>query len=220
MSEPRVVVLSGQEVPLQEYNLSLEGKSWRILHAGAVVSEDDEQRFLGAAVRVPYGLALWPSSIALAHEIATRPMKGMRILELGAGTGLSGVVAASLGAHVVQTDKDDVALSLSTTNAKRNGVTTMEHRLADWTAWTDTDSYDFIFGADVLYGTAVHSHLEAIFERNLAPGGRVLISDPFRKMSMALFESMTDKGWHTTMNKWTVGVDGPPRAIGVYELTR
>ena len=66
--------------------------------------------FGGEQPRVPYGIVLWPAAIALAHEIASRQVAGMRVLELGAGTGLPGIVAASLGAHVVQTDKQELAL--------------------------------------------------------------------------------------------------------------
>ena len=43
--------------------------------------------------------------------------------------------------------------------------------------------YDAIVAADVLYSDVIHPHLRRIFEANLAPGGTVLLADPFRKMS-------------------------------------
>ena len=67
---------------------------------------------------------------------------------------------------------------------------------------------------------SLHPHLRRIFERNLAPGGRLLpFADPFRKGSYSLLETMEAEGWKVTMNKWTVGVAPPERAIGVFELT-
>ena len=60
-------------MPLEEVQLSVDGRAWSILHTGAVISRDDELAFLrseGAAPR-PYGVVLWPAAIALAHEIAT-----------------------------------------------------------------------------------------------------------------------------------------------------
>ena len=191
------------------------------LHTGAILSHEDEQRFLGAEEqRVPYGIVLWPAALALAHEVASRPFGGMRVLELGAGTGLPGIVSASLGARVVQTDRQEVAIFLCKKNAERNGVATIEHRAADWTAWEDEASYDCILGSDVLYAESMHPHLRRIFEANLAPGGKVLLSDPFRKSSFALLEAMGADGWNVTMNKWTVGVTPPERPVGVFELTR
>lgn len=219
-AQPSVLRTTAGDLPLEEYHLELEGRAWRILHTGAIVSHADEERFLGeGAPRLPYGIVLWPAAIALAHEVASRPVNGTRILELGAGTGLPGIVAASLGARVVQTDRHEVAMHVSKANAERNGAT-LEHRTADWTAWDDAATYDWVLGSDILYATSLHPHLRHIFERNLAPGGRLLLSDPFRKGSIGLLEAMEADGWKVTMNKWTVGVTPPPRAVGVFELTR
>lgn len=219
------------DVPLEEYHWtdSTHGPhAWRILHSGAIITHDDEQRFLGAETRLPYGIVLWPASIALAHEIVSRPAetwRGKTVLELGAGTGLPGVIAASLGARVRQTDLQDVALAVAKMNAQRNNVA-IDHAVADWTAWTDETRYDVILGADILYGTTMHEHLRKIFAANLAPGGRILLADPLRKQSFALFEEMEAEGWRVTFDKWTV--EGPNRAeigpsarpIGVFELRR
>ena len=79
----------------------------------------------------------------LSVDQVTALLEGKRVLELGAGTGLPGIVAASLGARVVQTDRHEVALFLCKMNAERNGITTIEHRVADWTAWADEERYDF-----------------------------------------------------------------------------
>lgn len=208
------------EVPLEEYHLALDGRSWRVLHTGAIITHEDEQRFLGAERRLPYGIVLWPSAIALAHELAARPWTGKSVLELGAGTGLPGVVAASLGARVVQTDAQEIALEVAKMNAEQNRVT-VERRTGDWTAWTDEATYDVIIGSDILYGTTMHEPLRAIFEKNLAPGGRLLVADPFRKQSFPLFEKMEAEGWRASFNKWSVSIRAErPRAIGVFELTR
>ncbi|MBC7975060.1 MAG: methyltransferase domain-containing protein, partial [Myxococcales bacterium] len=140
--------------------------------------------------------------------------------ELGAGTGLPGIVAAALGARVTQTDRQNLVLHVCKQNAERNEVTTIEHRIADWTAWTDTARYDLIVGADILYAAPLYPHLRHIFETNLAPRGAVLLADPFREPSMQLLEAMAAEGWQVAMDKWTVGFAPPPRPIGVFTLTR
>jgi predicted nicotinamide N-methyase len=217
---PRVLSTTAGDLPLDEYRLSLGGHTWKILHTGAILSHEDEEQFLrGDQPRLPYGIALWPAAIALAHEIATRSVRGLRVLELGAGTGLPGIVAATLGARVLQTDKNAAALAVCRMNAEYNGVV-LEQRAADWTAWSESDAYDFILGADILYADSLHPQLRRIFDTNLAPAGRLLLSDPLRSASIELLEAMSADGWNIAFNKWTVGILPPPRTIGVFELTR
>lgn len=218
--QSQILSTTAGDLPLEEYRLTLGGRTWTILHTSAILSHEDEQRYLSDdQPRLPYGIALWPSAIALAHELAARSLGGSSVLELGAGTGLPGIVAATLGARVVQTDRNAAALVVCGRNASLNGVV-LEQRAADWTAWQDTAAYDCIIGSDILYGASVHGHLRQIFEANLAPGGRLLLADPFRPESFSLLEAMAAGGWNVAFNKWTVGVVPPPRPIGVFELTR
>lgn len=209
---------------LQEYHLHVADRKWTILHTGALLSVADELRFLGQQTdRVPYGAVLWPSSIALTHEVIARAeaFRGTRVLELGAGTGLPGIVAASLGARVVQTDRHERALAVCMENGARNGVGTIEYRLADWTDWHDERCYEWIIGSDILYAERLHPHLRRIFESHLEPGGRVLIADPFRTVGLRLLEQMeADGGWSVSLSTWGVGDEREPRSIAVYELAR
>jgi len=210
------------EMPLEELQLDIGDRTWSILHSDAVLTRDDERAFLRAqsATKRPYGVVLWPAAIALAHEVASRDLVGKRVLEIGAGTGLPGIVAAARGANVVQTDRQKLALHVCERNAVRNGVTTIEHRVADWTLWRDVEQYDLVLGSDILYEEFFHPFLRNIFETNLAPNGTVLLSDPFREESMGLFEMLEADGWRVTMDKWTVGIAPPPRAIGVFAIAR
>ena len=218
----RLLDTSAGKFPLHEYRLRRGGREWTVLHTGAVLTEADETHALVLKThRLPYGVSLWPSAIALSHEIASRAddFRGRGVLELGAGTGLPGIVAASLGGRVVQTDRDELAMSLCERNGVRNGVGGIEYRLADWTDWGDPGRYEWILGADVLYGEALHPHLRRIFESNLAPGGRVLISDPLRGPSLRLVEALVVDGGGVVMSKWDVGEGEAQRPIGVFELT-
>ncbi|WP_422926308.1 hypothetical protein [Singulisphaera sp. PoT] len=94
------------------------------------------------------------------------------------------------------------------------------NRPADWTAWEETGVYDWIIGADILYGESLHPHLRHIFDTKLAEGGRLLISDPFRTMSLRLMEAMEAEGWDVRFNKWEIGLENVTRPVGVFQLIR
>jgi predicted nicotinamide N-methyase len=103
-------------------------------------------------------------------------------------------------------------------NGERNGVDAIEYRLVDWSDWHDEGRHDWVLGSDILYAEAAHAHLRRIFESSLAPGGRVLLSDPFRAASLRLLEALEADGWTITLSKWSVGEGEDRRPIGPFEL--
>jgi hypothetical protein len=88
------------------------------------------------------GGRIWDAAVVLAEFIACRfgnasidgdlggrqrgGMSGLEVLELGAGTGIAGMVCAKLGARVAITDKDFV-VPLITANAQRNAPEQVAH---------------------------------------------------------------------------------------------
>ena len=178
---------------LTRVGLKIGEHEWAIW---CVENQDLLLSFVSADGDAPYGLLLWESAVALAHELEQRPelVAGRRVLELGAGVGLPGLVARRLGAYVYQTDKAEYALRLAARNERENGLSGVERFLADWTHWTRTDHYDVIIGADILYETAMHDALASIVERSIAPRGTVLVADPGRPQAIAFLSKLEDKG--------------------------
>jgi predicted nicotinamide N-methyase len=222
--EPQYLHTFEGSYPLHEYHLALAGREWTVLHTGVILTFEDEARFFKEMLgQLPYGVALWPSAIALAYEIASRgeeAFAGKRVLELGAGTGLPGIVAASLGADVVQTDRQELAMTVCARNGELNRISGIERRLVDWNEWTDETHYDWIIGSDILYADTMHEALRPIFQNNLAPGGRLLLADPFRGPSLRFLEALMAQGWDITITKWNLGDSDSPRTIGLFELER
>ena len=215
-----LLATAGGKFPLLDYRLRQGGREWTIWHTGTVLTRADETHAIVLKTnRVPYGVSLWPAAIALAHEVASRPadFAGRTVLELGSGTGLPGIVAATSGGRVVQSDHDELVLDLCRRNGARNEARDIAYRLDDWTTWDHSGRYDWILGADILYVEALHADLRRIFEANLAPGGRVLVADPFRTMSLRLLDALEAAGWGITSSRWDVG-DATTRPIGVFEL--
>jgi methyltransferase-like protein 23 len=208
---------------LHEYQLKLGGRTWSFLHTGAIVTTEQEQQYLAREQgRLPYGVMLWPASIALAHDVLGRAdtLRGKRVLELGAGTGLPGIIAASLGARVLQIDRSEAALHVCALNTERNGVTGSDAREAEWETFHSDERFDFILGSDVLYVTTMHDRLRAICDQYLAPGGTALFSDPFRAQSLPMLEAMEASAWRVSLAKWSIQVETGTRTIAVYEAVR
>lgn len=218
MATPTLATTIG-DFPLQEYRL----QEWSFLHTGAVVTAPQESRYLAReSDRLPYGVMLWPASIALAHDIMSRSqeLRGKRVLELGAGTGIPGIVAAAMGAQVLQVDRSEVALHVCRLNIERNRATNITLQHVDWNDFHSEEPFDLILGADVLYATSMHDRLRAICDEYLAPGGHVALADPLRTQSLSMLGAMESSGWRVSLAKWTIEVEAGPRTIAIYEASR
>ncbi|GAX73872.1 hypothetical protein CEUSTIGMA_g1322.t1 [Chlamydomonas eustigma] len=82
------------------------------------------------ASRMGVGACLWEGELFLAAYLATLPVHrfiGARVIELGSGPGLIGLMLAKLGAKVIITDIQKV-LSLAEHNVKLNGLLVEQRR--------------------------------------------------------------------------------------------
>jgi hypothetical protein len=111
-----------------------------------------------------------------------------------------------------------LAVHICRMNAERNRVAGIGLRLADWSEWADGTRYDWIVGSDILYADHHHADLRTIFEGNLAPAGRVLLSDPYRPPSIAFLEGLEGAGWQSSHSRWRIGEGAEARAVAVFQL--
>ncbi|MEJ3643871.1 50S ribosomal protein L11 methyltransferase [Pseudomonas bubulae] len=98
----------------------------------------------------PYWAFCWASGLALARFLAEQPqwVKGKRVLDFGAGSGVAAIAAARAGAlEVVACDLDPLALAACRANAQLNDVALGYS--SDFFA--EADRFDLILLADVLY---------------------------------------------------------------------
>lgn len=120
----------------------------------------------------PYWSFCWASGLVLARWLAERPawVRGKRVLDFGAGSGVAAIAAARAGAaEVVACDLDPLALQACRANAALNGVTLGYSE--DFFA--EADRFDLIIVADVLYDRANLPLLDQFVSR----GREVLVAD-------------------------------------------
>jgi len=208
--------------PLTETRCIIAGAEWRITEVkdhsallAATKTDEDLQNF-------PYGLSLWASAVGLAKRLARQPdsVRGKRVLEIGAGVGLAGLVAPSLGALVTQTDYQVDALTLCQHNATINGICDIQVRPGDWREFPADllGAFDLVIGSDVLYERSLHLTLSALLPKLLAPQGRILLADPLRPQAFDFMALREVEGWLIAMEAVTVPWDGILKEIGLFSL--
>nr|WP_279577232.1 50S ribosomal protein L11 methyltransferase [Pseudomonas sp. LA21] len=146
-------------------------------------SPDETRRILEDP---PYWCFCWASGLVLAHWLAEKPewVRGKRVLDFGAGSGIAAIAAAKAGAaEVVACDLDPLALLACRANAELNGV---ELSYSD-DFFKEADRFDLIIVADVLYDRANLPLLDEFLSR----GREALVADSrVRDFSHPLYQRL------------------------------
>lgn len=102
---------------------------------------------------------VWDAAVVLAEYLVNRAStllsSRQKVIELGAGTGLAGIVASQLGADVLLTDRS-LALKTLNDNIELNRANVTGSIVAKELSWgEDLDRYpqpfDILLGADIIY---------------------------------------------------------------------
>lgn len=143
---------------------------WRLVGSGRKASDPP-----------PYWAYHWVGGAALARHILDRPetVAGLRVLDLGAGSGIVAIAAAKSGAEdVVAADIDPNAIAAIALNAAANGVAikTIE---GDPTL-AEPPEVDLVAVGDLFYDEELAVRVTAFLDKCLAAGAGILIGDPGR----------------------------------------
>lgn len=115
------------------------------------------------------GHRTWEAALSFARWFEDSTLvKGKRVLELGAGTGLLSHVAVQQGAKAVMaTDADEATLSRLTRSVKRNKVPIIckQYIWGDDITKLDAD-FDVVIGADVVRCTNSNTALTQVIDRH------------------------------------------------------
>ena len=129
----------------------------------------------------PYWAYHWAGGLALARYILDRPetVAGLRVLDLGAGSGIVGIAAAKAGARKVNAAEiDPYALAALRLNAAANGVA-ISAVPGDLTKGAPPP-VDVVVVGDLFYEHDLAERVTAFLDRCLDSSIDVLIGDPGR----------------------------------------
>jgi release factor glutamine methyltransferase len=211
----------------------------RALSEGAALAASQPVRtfdYLGLTLVIPAEVQpIFPVSHLLGEAVLAETRTGERVLDVGTGSGVNGILAATRGACVVAVDVNPYALDAARANAARNGV-------ADLVDVRDSDVFSGVEGifdlivfdppfrwftprdirelasTDTNYRAMTEFFAEA--QRHLAPAGRMLIAFGTSGDIAYLRHLMTDNGFDATVMASTGGErDGVPVEYFTFRVT-
>lgn len=214
--------------PVEFQKVSLGGLSLEVLQVR------DMQQYIetlvnktraGKSVSLPLWAKVWPSCLVLGYMLSRYPFTdGCRILEIGAGGAVNGMVLASRGLAVTISDIDQDALLFSRINVLKNGleefaaVTRM-----DFTRNDDEVRFDCIVGCEILYDEAAYDPLIGFLNSHLAQGDSAevfLALDEKRQTSKFFAQAAEHFSMARTCSKYKEKDTGEERAVNLFRLKR
>jgi predicted nicotinamide N-methyase len=168
--------------------------------------------------RMPYWADLWPSAIGLSNFIDENPglVQNKRVIELGCGIGMPGIVAALNGGEVVMTDYLQDALDFAAKNWNKNLTLNFKGQLVDWRDVSKVENADVILASDVAYESRSFEPLKKAMNSILKPDGVLLLSEPNRKFASP-FIKILESEFDLTKSDRKVSLDGINYTISIYQ---
>jgi predicted nicotinamide N-methyase len=131
----------------------------------------------------PYWAFCWPGGQAIARYLLDNPaeVRGKRVIDFAAGSGVSSMAAARAGARsVLANDIDGLSLVAARLNAEVNGLR-LEVSSDDWLASPEeSPEADVVIAGDVCYERDMSARALAWLRGQARRGRLVLLGDPGR----------------------------------------
>ncbi len=136
---------------------------------------------------LPLWSKIWPASFVLGRFLRKFEPHGKNLLELGAGCGITSIVASRYGFSSIQiTDIIDDALLFAKANVLKNNiediVSVRRVDIKDSRQSLKETRFDIIAASEILYLEELHRPLIKCIQRHLVKGGKAVIcTDMARK---------------------------------------
>ncbi len=152
----------------------------------------------------PLWAKIWKASWVLAEYVAKHPPEpAKKILEIGSGIGVVGVVASFFGHHITLTEYNEHALNFARANAEINQCNDVIVAKLDWHQPGLDQTYDWIIGSEVLYHERDLEPLIALLKRYLNPDGVITLTLGIRQGGLGMIDKMR-RFYDMNIKKYTI----------------
>lgn len=199
------------QVGSQDYRDAMAaGSQQNVICTNGIIMHEASMSSRHCKLALQYGNILWIAGAALAKFLSWhatdnaesslhRARGNVRVLELGAGTGVVGLTLARLGAAVTFTDNEAEVIALLERNIQANELGEHAHtHLLDFgdPATYLLEEFDVIVAADVLYTREQTAKLAHTLNAHVMPGMEVFLSYEKRKVChQAFFTQVMSMGF-------------------------
>jgi predicted nicotinamide N-methyase len=197
-------------VPIGDQRVAL----WRV---AALERYVDRAALLAAAdpPEPPYWAHCWSGAAVLAAAV---PARAGRVVELGCGLGLPGLVAARRGARVTFVDRLATPLAFVRASLAANGLAPADVVVADVTAGALRGrSFDVVLAAELLYDRTALPAIAGALAALVRPAGRVLLADAARIDTRDFYPALEAAGLRWRATSSVVREEGLPVTIRLIE---
>jgi ribosomal protein L11 methyltransferase len=141
-----------------------------------------------------FGTGLHPTTRLCLRALEDIPVeRGMRVLDVGAGSGILSIAAARLGASYVEAvEIEPVAASVCQENVERNRVEDVVSVRLGTLQGTPDDPFDVVL-ANISIATLLDLH--PLLAMQLRPGGLAVLSGVLAERADELWETLRAAGW-------------------------
>jgi len=156
----------------------------RAFTAGSLVRIwEAAESLAGDTLPSPFWAFPWPAGVALARTILERPdrVAGRRVIDIGAGGGVTSFACAMAGAAVVVAcDVDPWALAVTRIGATRQALRVETLELDVTVDPGSLDGFDVVLCADLAYDASAAERERKALSRAAVRGSTVLVADAGR----------------------------------------
>jgi predicted nicotinamide N-methyase len=157
---------------------------------------------------------LWPAGLVLAEAMADIAPDGRRVLEIGCGLALAGIVAHRRALDVTVSDIHPLGERFLRRNLALNQLGPLPFRDLSWCEANPTlGRFDLVIGSDVLYEREHPEQLAGFLDAHTHAGADVMIVDPGRHRSNEFSRRMALRGFDCESTAAGPGAAGRTRVL-------